>query len=74
MVVVGSRGRGDVLWGWGHGPCSQWAPAVSWGSPGVTHEVRMGLGQGFKKAAGGDGSGQPPVVPVRLRMGLALLC
>ena len=34
----------------------------------------MGLGQGLKKAAGGDGLGQPQGQPGRLRMGLALLC
>ena len=37
MAVVGSRGGRD-------GPCSRWAPAVGWGSPGGTCEVRWGWG------------------------------
>jgi len=61
VAAVGSKGGGDVPWGWGHGPCSGWAPAVGRGCPGGTCEVRMGLGQGVKKAAGEDGAG--PAVP-----------
>jgi len=33
------------------------APAVGWGSPGGTRDVRMGLGRGVQKAAGGVGLG-----------------
>jgi len=52
VAAVGSRGEGDVLLGWGNCPCFRWAPAVDWSCPGGTHELRMGLGQGVKKAAG----------------------
>jgi len=53
---------------------SGWAPAVYQGSPGGTREVRMGSGQGVKKDVGRDGPGQPLVLPLRLRIGRALLC
>lgn len=57
-----------MLWGLGDGP---WPPEVGWGSPCGTCEVRMGLGQGLKKAVGGNGLGQSQVEMVRV--GLPLL-
>ncbi|XP_009892389.1 PREDICTED: neural-cadherin-like [Charadrius vociferus] len=57
LAVDKSRGGGDVLWGFGDGPCSQWAPAGAGAgaAPGVASEAEDGAGPAVRRGSSCDG-------------------